>query len=394
MLDQAQEWIENALVDREWLGLDATEWVVGLVVWVGVTFALYSVHRLLAWRLAAFAARTDTFVDDLLAEAFKRTRLYFLTALALYLTVLALPVPESAETVVHWIGRIAFLAFLLQMIRWGSSLISLWVEHYRERKLEKDAGAVTMAQAGGFLGRLALWIIVILLALDNFGIEVTALVASLGIGGIAVALAVQSIFADLIASLAIVFDKPFVVGDFLIVGEFLGTVEHVGLKTTRLRSLSGEQLIFSNSDLVGSRVRNYKRMHERRIAFTLGVVYQTSYEQLARIPGMLREMVEAQEGVRFDRAHFKGYGDFALQFEIVYYVLSPDYARYMDVQQAINLAIYQRFEQEGIAFAYPTQSLYLEKVPPMARNGWEAGRTSEGDMDVRGEGDGFRSKER
>ena len=382
MLEQAQDWIENMLVGREWLGLDATEWLIGLVVWVGITFALYSVHRLLAWRLSAFAARTDTFVDDLIAEAFKRTRLYFLIALSLYLTALALPVPESAERVVHWIGRIAFLAFLLQMIRWGSSLISLWVEHYRERKLEKDAGAVTMAQAGGFLGRLALWIIVVLLALDNFGIEVTALVASLGIGGIAVALAVQSIFADLIASLAIVFDKPFVVGDFLIVGDFLGTVEHVGLKTTRLRSLSGEQLIFSNSDLVSSRVRNYKRMHERRIVFTLGIVYQTPYEQLARIPALLREMVEAQEGVRFDRAHFKGYGDFALQFEIVYYVLSPDYTRYMDVQQAINLAIYQRFEEEGIRFAYPTQSLYLEKVPPLARNGreeeWEKGSRGEG----------------
>lgn len=374
MLKRTEEWIEAVVLSREWLGMDAAQWLVVLAMWAGIAFTLYGLYRLLAWRMAAFAARTETYVDDIAAEVFKRTRLYFLVALALYLAVLVLPVAERAGEVVQWAGRIAFLALLLQTIRWGNSLISLWVEGYRERKLQQNASAVTMVQAMGFLGRLVLWIVVALLALDNFGVEITALVASLGIGGIAVALAVQSLFADLLASLSIVFDKPFVVGDFLIVDEFMGTVEHVGLKTTQLRSLSGEQLTFSNSDLVGSRIRNYKRMHERRIAFTIGVVYQTPYEQLARIPEWLREAVEAEEHARFDRAHFQGYGDFALQFEVVYYVLSPDYNLYMDVQQGINLSIYRRFEEEDVAFAYPTQSLYLEKVPPLAQNGQEAGR--------------------
>lgn len=372
MLKQIEQWIEDVVLSRQWLGMDAAEWLVVLAAWAGFAFLLYGLYKLLAWRLGTFAARTDTVVDDIAVEVFKKTRLYFIIALALDIAIRVLPVPDDAG-IVRWASRIAFLAFLLQTVRWGGSLISLWIENYRVRKLEKDAGAVTMVQAVGFLGRLVLWIVVVLLALQNFGVEITALVASLGIGGIAVALAVQSIFADLFASLAIVFDKPFVVGDFLIIGEFMGSVEHVGLKTTRLRSLSGEQLIFSNSDLIGSRIRNYKRMHERRIAFTIGVVYQTPHRQLARIPGMLREAVEAQTGrVRFDRAHFKGYGDFALQFETVYYVLSPDYNVYMDIQQAINLAIHKRFEEEAIVFAYPTQSLYLEKVPPMARNGQEA----------------------
>ena len=374
MLERAEQWIEDVALSRRWLGMDAAEWVVVLAAWVGFAFLLYGLYKLLAWRLGAFAARTDTVIDDVAVEVFKRTRLYFLIALALDLAVRVLPVAENASEVVEWAGRLTILALLLQTIRWGNSLISLWIEHYRARKLEKDAGAVTMVQAVGFLGRFVLWTVVALLALQNFGVEVTALVASLGIGGIAVALAVQSIFADLLASLAIVFDKPFVVGDFLIIGEFMGSVEHVGLKTTRLRSLSGEQLIFSNSDLVGSRIRNYKRMHERRIAFTIGVVYQTPHGQIARIPQMLREAVgaEVEAGrARFDRAHFKGFGDFALQFETVYYVLSPDYTVYMDVQQAINLAIHKRFEGEAIAFAYPTQSLYLEKVPPLARNGQE-----------------------
>jgi small-conductance mechanosensitive channel len=198
------------------------------------------------------------------------------------------------------------------------------------------------------------------LILDNIpGVEITALVASLGIGGIAVALAVQNILSDLFASLSIVLDKPFVIGDFIIVDNCLGTVEHIGLKTTRLRSLSGEQLVFSNNDLLKSRVRNYKRMAERRVVFSVGVTYQTPLEKLERIPTLIRDTIEAQPAVRFDRAHFQGYGDFALNFEVVYYVLDPDYNRYMDIQQGINLGIYSSFAEEGIEFAYPTRTLYI-----------------------------------
>jgi len=192
-------------------------------------------------------------------------------------------------------------------------------------------------------------------------VDVTALVAGLGVGGIAVALAVQNILGDLFASFSIVLDRPFVMGDFIIVGDYMGTVEHVGLKTTRIRSLSGEQLVFSNTDLLGSRIRNYKRMAERRVVFSLGVLYQTSPEQLEKIPQMIREIVEAQTPVRFDRAHFKEYGASSLNFEVVYYILDPDYNRYMDIQQAVNLEIYRRFDEEGIEFAYPTQTLYLRR---------------------------------
>jgi small-conductance mechanosensitive channel len=188
------------------------------------------------------------------------------------------------------------------------------------------------------------------------------MIAGLGVGGIAVALAAQNILGDLFASLSIILDKPFVVGDFLIIGDFLGSVEKVGVKTTRLRSLSGEQLIFSNNDLLGSRIRNYGRMFERRVIFSIGVTYQTPADKLRAIPDMLREAVESQQPVRFDRAHFQKYGDFALIFEIVYYVLSADYKQYMDIQQAINLQINEDFEEHGIEFAYPTQTLYVSKT--------------------------------
>ena len=183
--------------------------------------------------------------------------------------------------------------------------------------------------------------------------------AGLGIGGVAIALATQSILGDLFASLSIVLDRPFVVGDFIVVGDLMGTVEHVGLKTTRVRSLSGEQLVFSNADLLGSRIRNFKRMAERRIVFAVGVTYQTPAAKLDQIAGVLREIATAAPGVRFDRAHLRSFDDSAITFEVVYYVLDPDYNRYMDTQQRINLAIFRQFEAEGIEFAYPTRTVFV-----------------------------------
>lgn len=201
--------------------------------------------------------------------------------------------------------------------------------------------------------------LVVLVALDNVGVNVTALVAGLGIGGIAVALAAQNVLGDLFASLAIVLDRPFVLGDSIAVDTFQGTVESIGVKTTRLRSLSGEELVFSNSDLLKGPIRNYKRMTERRVLFNVGVAYDTPRETVARIPGMLREIVESQSPVRVDRAHFKSLGDSALVFEVVYFVLTPDYSRYMDIQQAVNLAILEQFAQQQIEIAYPTQRVLI-----------------------------------
>jgi small-conductance mechanosensitive channel len=190
---------------------------------------------------------------------------------------------------------------------------------------------------------------------------VTALVAGLGIGGIAVALAAQNILGDLFASLSITLDRPFVIGDFLAVDGFLGSVEYIGIKSTRLRSLGGEQIVMSNADLLGSRVRNYGRMTERRVVFTIGVVYETPVEVLERIPALIREAIEGQPGTRFDRSHFAKHGGSSLDFETVYYVLSSEYNRYMDVQQAINLRVHREFAARGIEFAYPTQRLLVEQ---------------------------------
>ncbi len=348
--------ITTDVLDYTFLGANIRSWLIMLAVWAAAIGAILLVRKILVWRLARIADRTTNVVDDVLVSVLRATKFYFIIALALYVAVSVAPV---GETVTLYISRVAFVLLLLQAISWGNHLITDWVSRYRERKLETDAAAVTTMQAVGFVARLLLYTIILLLALDNFGVDVTALVAGLGIGGIAIALALQNVLGDLFASLSIVLDKPFVVGDFLNLGEYVGTVEQIGLKTTRLRSLSGEQIIISNSDLLSSRIRNFKRMFERRILFSFGVVYQTSSAHLVEIPAIVREIIESLDDTRFDRAHFNAFGDSSLDFEVVYFVLVPDYNTYMDRQQTINLALFERFEKMGVDFAYPTRTIFV-----------------------------------
>jgi small-conductance mechanosensitive channel len=344
-------------LDYEMLNVALMEWLIALGVALLIAFGIQVVSRIASNRVEKLAGRTTNRYDDLVAVILKNTKGFTLLAFGLWVAIWFRQFPEVISGSV---GRVAFLILLVQTGLWGGHVIHWWMTGYREEKMDEDPSAVTTMQAMSILGRIALWLILSLVALDNFGIDVTALVTGLGIGGIAVALAVQNILGDIFGSLSIIFDKPFVVGDFLIVNDYLGTVEYIGLKTTRIRSLSGEQIIFSNSDLLGSRIRNYKRMYERRIVFSVGVEYGTPRDKLAEIPGVLKEAVEAQEETRFDRAHFKSFGDFALLFEVVYFVLKPDYNIYMDIQQAINMQIVRAFKSMEVSIAFPTQKLFLE----------------------------------
>lgn len=340
------------------LGVSLRDWAIVALATLAVGGLLKVLLRWSSGRLRARSEDTDRPADtrDTVAAVIDRTRTVFLLALGLGIGIGLVAAPAR---VAHGVWTGVLMVGLVQLGLWGNQLITSLLGRYRSRQ-EVAGEQVTSVSAFAFLGRLALWVLVLLMALQNLGVQITALVTGLGIGGIAVALAVQNVLGDLFASLSIILDRPFVIGDFLIAGEFLGTVEYIGLKTTRLRSLSGEQLIFSNSELLDRPLRNYKRMDERRALFTFGVTYQTSADQLEAIPEMVRAIVEDQEETRFDRAHFKEYGDSSLVFEVVYYVLIPDYNRYMDVQHAINVALYRRFEEESIEFAYPTRTLYVQ----------------------------------
>ncbi|MFQ6045789.1 MAG: mechanosensitive ion channel family protein [Gemmatimonadales bacterium] len=339
-------------------GNTVQSWAVAVLVALLAAALLRLVERLVKTRLGGLAERTATTWDDLLAHTLSNTKRLFYLIVAIYVATLVLVLPAEVQAIAD---RVVVLALLVQGGIWVTSAVTFWLDSYRDKELTEDAAAVTTVSALGFLSKLAVWAVAVLLALDNLGIDVTALVTGLGIGGIAVALAVQNVLGDLLASLSIVLDKPFVINDFLIVDEHMGNVEHIGLKTTRLRSLSGEQLVFSNSDLLKSRIRNYGRMYERRVTFTVGVTYQTPREKLEIIPTIIRDAIGEHDKARFDRSHLKAFGDFSINFETVYYVLDPSYSVYMDIQQAVNLRVHERFEAEGIEFAYPTQTLFVVK---------------------------------
>jgi small-conductance mechanosensitive channel len=345
------------LLDRVLYGATVTQWLIAIATFGGVYVILSLARRLIERRLGALAARTTTHVDDVAVEVLRRTRPFFLVVIALQAAMRVITPDGRVAAVLH---GITVVAVLIQVGIWGNGLIGFGAERYAQRRGDEDIGARATIRAVGYAGRFLLWVLLLITALDNFGVEITGLITGLGIGGIAIALAVQNILGDLFAALAIVLDKPFVVGEFIIVDNVMGTVEHVGLKTTRLRSLGGEQIIVSNADLLKSRIRNYKRMQERRIVFSLDVTYDTPPDKVARIPAIVREAVEAQPITRFERSHFLHWMDSSLRIETVYWVLDPDYAKYADTQQAVNLELLRRFSSEGVAFAFPSRTLHVQ----------------------------------
>ncbi|HEX6861546.1 MAG TPA: mechanosensitive ion channel family protein [Thermoanaerobaculia bacterium] len=342
------DWLDNQL-----LGEPARDWIMALAIAVAVLLVLALVKRIVVSRVSRIASRTETRVDDFFVEMVRRTRWLLVLFPVLSLAAVSLDVPRLRE---H-LRTAAILAFLLQLALWALVAINFWLEIHRKRRTESDAASVTMIRAFGFMGKVVLWSVIVLLALENLGVDVTALIAGLGVGGVAVALALQNILGDLLASLSIVLDKPFVIGDTIQVDTFTGTVESIGIRSTHLRSVTGEQLVFSNGDLVKSRIRNHKRMAERRVSHAFDVVYQTPAEKVARIPEIVRRLVDEREHLRFDHAHLTGLGESGIRFEAVWFVLSPDNALHLDVQQAILLELLRRFEAEGIELAYPTRTL-------------------------------------
>ena len=335
------------------------QWLIAIAVLVISFIVIKIVLSFVKNRLKKISVRTASQVDDVIVIVLEKTSSLLILILSVFIGSQFISLIPLITTIIL---NALILVFLIQAAIWGNAIITFYVTDYTNKKRESDAAAATTMSAVSFVGKMALYAGLVIIALDNLGFDITTLIAGLGVGGIAIALAVQNILSDLFASLSIVLDKPFVIGDFIIINEYMGTVEHVGLKTTRIRSLSGEQLVISNNDLLSSRIRNYKRMQERRIVFTIGVIYQTTKAQLEKIPTIIKDIIDKQELARFDRSHFKNFGDFSLNFETVFWVESADYNQYMDIQQSINLKIMAKFQEEKIEFAYPTQVVYVEKT--------------------------------
>ncbi len=313
--------------------------------------------RIILRRLTKWAEKTPTSLDDMLLKSFKKYLLPMCYVGVLYLNMKWLELSEGLSNIINIIVLAAVM--VLGAVVVSSILIYLFNKYFEKKQGSVDKLAMRWINT---LIKIIVWVGAFLLFLDNLpGVQITTLVAGLGIGGIAIAFALQAILEDIFSFVTIFFDRPFEIDDYIFVDDLSGTVEHIGIKTTRVRSISGEQLIFSNKDLTNSRVRNYKRMQTRRVAFSLGVTYDTPLDKLKEIPELIKQIIDAVEQTEFNRAHFHEFADSSLNFEVVYYVLNQDYAVYMDVQQDINFGIKEAFDARGIEFAFPTQTLYVQK---------------------------------
>ncbi|MBM0105427.1 mechanosensitive ion channel family protein [Steroidobacter sp. S1-65] len=337
------------------------DWSIALGVAAVALFVLLFVRRTVRTYHSKMQATTEKELLEIPIQVLSRTTLLLLVVVALFIGSQWLVKGPAVQRVLQ---SAVTIALFWQAGIWMVAAVAIWLDRKRQRSLATDRAAVGSLGIIGFVLNVVIWAMVLLLTLDNLGIDITALIAGLGIGGIAVALAVQNVLGDLFASLSITLDRPFVVGDFLIVGDFMGSVEYIGIKSTRLRSLSGEQIVIANSDLLSSRVRNYGRMNERRVVFGTSITYETDPAHIERIPSLIREIVESQPDTRFDRSHFAKHAAASLDFETVYYVLSADFNKYMDIQQQINLRLHRELLAMGVEFAYPTQKLYLVDQTP------------------------------
>ena len=357
------------IISRTYLGNPVESWLWALGAAIVLALVFNFILKRFVRSFASLAEKTETDLDDMVSALLDKTSIVLIIIFSVYVATFFLDLTQQVREL-H--KSVVIICLLVQVGLWGGGFIDYYVTK-KLSKIDSGAGAsITHIRGLGFLAKSVLWVILIILTIDNLGFDPTTMIAGLGVGGIAVALALQNVLGDLIASLSIIFDKPFEVGDFIVIDDIRGDVEHIGLKTTRLRSLSGEQLVLSNNDLLQSRIKNYKRMDSRRILFSLGVVYETPYDDLARIPGLIKEIIDAEPKTRFVRAHFSSYGDFALNYDIVYFVLTPSFDDYMDIQQDVNLNIFKRFSEEGIEFAYPTRKVFLDSAS-VSSGGGESG---------------------
>ena len=349
------------LTDTQLLGISIANWLLALGVMVVSFIIVRAGIGLLLRKVQARAQKPDAYVSHIAVEVLSSTSNTLLLLASILIGVGVLDLPE------RWLDRVSSLWFVvaaLQVGLWANRAIALALLHYFARHSHSDihqkSALATLSLWGA---KVFLWAVVLLAMLSNLGVNITAFIASLGVGGIAVALAVQNILGDLFASLSIAVDKPFEVGDFIVVGSLAGTVEHVGLKTTRIRSLGGEQIVMANAGMISTTIQNYKRLQERRIVFEFALPHDCSTEQLRQVPVIVENIIKAQEKTRFDRSHFRGFGESALEFETVYIVLDPSYNVYMDVQQAINLGMMEEFARIGVRFAIQARTVHVASLP-------------------------------
>jgi small-conductance mechanosensitive channel len=342
------------------LGIPPTDWliaaIIGVVVWAG----LWVLRDLIASRYKKYFSAKNATLIRLLAYLIGNTKQILFFAVALDVASESLTLPDRVQ---HTVSTTVMILILIQVGLWAGRTVRFYLEM---KELERGADRVFAGSLDiiNFVARMLIWSLLILVALDNLGVNITALLAGLGVGGVAVALALQNVLGDLFASLSIALDKPFVIGDNLTIDTFIGKVEHIGIKTTRLRSESGEQIILSNADILKSRVRNFGRLSQQRILATIRLTYDTPAEKLRAMPKLLESIVREQPQARFERCHLKTLGESSFQFELSYFVQQPAANPMLDLQEAVNFRIIDELRRIGVEFAYPTQLVVFERHRP------------------------------
>lgn len=341
-------------LDNIYFGNSVKSWLIALAIIVLVSGIIRILKGPVLKKLKQWSKKTNTTLDDFIVLSIEKSLIPILYFASIFSAIQYLNLSTKVSHIINVAGLFIITFFILQLI---GSAIQYFIFNYLSKQ---DNSKTKQKQARGLIVILkgVVWSLGLVFLINNMGYDVTAIITGLGIGGIAVALAAQTLLGDLFSYFAIFFDRPFEIGDFLTVGTEVGSVEYIGIKTTRIRAISGEQIVVSNKDLTDSRVHNFKRMLRRRVVFKIGVTYQTTPEQLKKIPEIIKKAISSKENATFDRSHFCGFGDFKLDFESVYYIEGPDYNQYMDIQQAIYLEIFEVFAKENIEFAYPTQTLF------------------------------------
>jgi small-conductance mechanosensitive channel len=347
---------ENGFWNQTFIGNSVRDYTTALMVLLTAILLFLLLQFIILTKLEKIAQKTKTDIDDVLIETVKNIKPPFYWFLSFYIAAKFLTFPPMADKI---LDSAIIILFVLQFLTAGSTFINYLFKKLANR--QKDSSSKIAIGYLTQITKITLWVIGILLILSNLGFNITSLIAGLGIGGIAIAFALQNILSDLFSSFAIWFDKPFVLDDVIKIGQHTGTVEKIGIKTTRIRSLQGEEIIISNKELTSAQIQNFKRLKERRAVFSIGVEYKTPSDKLQDIPLMVQKIIKDMPQARFDRAHFARFDDSALVFEIVYYVESKEYSVFMDIQQAINLAIHETFQSKGINMAFPTQTIHLSK---------------------------------
>jgi small-conductance mechanosensitive channel len=343
---------DNILAQNLW-GNSVEDYLISIAIFAGLLLVLRLFKHVVIKRMQAVAKKTATEIDDAVIDVLEQLGWPFYVVLSLFISLQFLTLSQTMWTIITFL--------LIAVMTFYASRIITSIILFSSKKVSPNAPKSPIVHLMIVGVNIILWVVIIILLLDNFGVDVAALLAGIGIAGIAIAFALQSILSDIFASVSIHFDKPFEVGDFIIIGNDLGTVEKIGIKTTRIKTLQGQELVVSNQELTSTRINNYKRMEQRRIVFSFGVEYDTPVSKLKRVPDMVKKIIAENPTSSVDRVHFSKFGDYALEFEAVYFVATSDYNKYMDIQQEINLGIKKAFEKEKIEMAYPTQTVYVKK---------------------------------